>query len=50
MNANNANKPVGKLIYPELSYKSIIRIISILALSICIISILVLGIRIISIH
>ena len=36
----NANKSDEKLIYPELSYKSIIRIISIL----------VLGIRIISIH
>ncbi len=27
MNANNANKSYGKLIYPELSYKSIIRIL-----------------------
>ena len=38
MNANNANKSYGKLIYPDLSYKSIIRIISILALGIRIIS------------
>ncbi len=39
MNANNVNKSYGKLIYPELSYKSIIRIISILVSDICIISI-----------
>ncbi len=34
----NANKSDEKLIYPELSYKSIIRIISILVSNICIIS------------